>query len=124
MLDVDGDAQVTGKALFTDLREGKMTYPLLVALERDPTLAAAVLECAQKPPDQPLPEMALRSVLAALHNTGAIEACRDKETMDVFMLHPKDRVSEVQRRQMTTVAAAPDASTTWSAPVPLGASRR
>jgi len=35
--------------------------------------------------------------------SAAIEACRDKDTMNVFMLHPKDRVSEVQRRQMTTV---------------------
>ncbi len=54
-----------------------MTYPLLVALERDPKLHSAVLECAQKPPEQPLPAPALASVLSALHKTGAIEACRD-----------------------------------------------
>ena len=36
----------------------------------------------------------------------AIEACRDKPSMTVFILHPKDRISDVQRRQMTTVAAA------------------
>lgn len=35
--------------------------------------------------------------------SAAIEACRDKDTIDIFMLHPKGRVSEVQRRQMTTV---------------------
>ena len=35
--------------------------------------------------------------------SAAIEACRDKDTLDVFMLHPDGRVSEVQRRQMTTV---------------------
>lgn len=77
LLDVDGDAQVTGKALFTDLREGKMTYPLLMAMERDPNLHVAVKECAEKPPELPLPEDALQTVLAALHATGAIEACRD-----------------------------------------------
>jgi octaprenyl-diphosphate synthase len=77
LLDVDGDAQVTGKALFTDLREGKMTYPLLMALERDSSITAAVEECAQKPAELPLPPEALRQVLAALHSTGAIEACRD-----------------------------------------------
>ena len=38
--------------------------------------------------------------------SAAIEACRDRESMDVFILHPRGRVSEVQRRQMTTVAAA------------------
>ncbi len=37
--------------------------------------------------------------------SAAIEACRDRAQIDVFMLHPKDRVSEVQRRQMTTVLA-------------------
>lgn len=77
LLDVNGDAQVTGKALFTDLREGKMTYPLLKALERDPSIASAVTQCAEKPPEQPLPQDALQTVLAALHNTGAIEACRE-----------------------------------------------
>lgn len=37
--------------------------------------------------------------------SAAIAACRDRETMDIFMLHPQGRVSEVQRRQMTTVDA-------------------
>ncbi len=35
--------------------------------------------------------------------SAAIEACRDRANLDVFMLHPFGRVSEVQRRQMTTV---------------------
>lgn len=38
--------------------------------------------------------------------SAAIAACRDRGTMDVVILHPKDRVSVVQRRQMTTVASA------------------
>jgi len=33
----------------------------------------------------------------------AIEACRDRASIDIVILHPKGRVSEVQRRQMTTV---------------------
>ena len=37
--------------------------------------------------------------------SAAIEACRGRDAVTVFMLHPKDRVSEVQRRQMTTVLA-------------------
>ncbi len=32
-----------------------------------------------------------------------IAACAGREAIDIFMLHPKDRTSEVQRRQMTTV---------------------
>jgi threonine synthase len=35
--------------------------------------------------------------------SAAIEACRDRENLDIFMLFPEGRVSEVQRRQMTTV---------------------
>src|SRR6478752_1902242 len=37
--------------------------------------------------------------------SAAIEAVRDRKTIDIFMLHPHARVSEVQRRQMTTVLA-------------------
>jgi len=35
--------------------------------------------------------------------SAAIEACRDRAALDVFILYPHGRVSEVQRRQMTTV---------------------
>jgi threonine synthase len=38
--------------------------------------------------------------------SAAIEACRDRERVEIFILHPKGRVSEVQRRQMTTVTAS------------------
>jgi threonine synthase len=37
--------------------------------------------------------------------SAAIEACRDRDAIDVFIMHPAGRVSEVQRRQMTTVDA-------------------
>jgi threonine synthase len=38
--------------------------------------------------------------------SAAIEACRDRAAIDIVILHPHNRVSEVQRRQMTTVDAA------------------
>lgn len=37
--------------------------------------------------------------------SAAIEGCRRCENLDIFILHPYQRVSEVQRRQMTTVIA-------------------
>ncbi|MCH9692306.1 MAG: threonine synthase [Gammaproteobacteria bacterium] len=37
--------------------------------------------------------------------SAAIEGCRHCENIDIFILHPHGRVSEVQRRQMTTVRA-------------------
>ncbi len=38
--------------------------------------------------------------------SAAIEACRGKPAIDIAILHPRGRTSEVQRRQMTTVAEA------------------
>jgi threonine synthase len=35
--------------------------------------------------------------------SAAIEACRDRDVLDIVVLHPHGRVSDVQRRQMTTV---------------------
>ena len=46
-------------------------------------------------------------VVATSGDTGsaAIEACRGRSSLDIIVLHPNGRVSEVQRRQMTTVIA-------------------
>ncbi len=38
--------------------------------------------------------------------SAAIEAFRDRDNVDIVILHPHERTSEVQRRQMTTVDAA------------------
>jgi threonine synthase len=38
--------------------------------------------------------------------SAAIEACRDRAAIDIFIFYPHGRISEVQRRQMTTVESA------------------
>ncbi len=38
--------------------------------------------------------------------SAAIDACRDRSTIDIVILHPHQRTSDVQRRQMTTVEAS------------------
>jgi threonine synthase len=38
--------------------------------------------------------------------SAALGACRDRAAIDIFFLYPHGRISEVQRRQMTTVDAA------------------
>ena len=37
--------------------------------------------------------------------SAAIEGCKGCENIDIFILHPKGRVSDVQRKQMTCVDA-------------------
>ena len=37
--------------------------------------------------------------------SAALAACRDRAALDIFMLYPHGRISDVQRRQMTTVEA-------------------
>jgi octaprenyl-diphosphate synthase len=44
VLDVAGDGAEVGKTMFADLREGKVTFPLLVALDRDAGLEAMLRE--------------------------------------------------------------------------------
>ena len=46
-------------------------------------------------------------LVATSGDTGsaAIEACRGRDRLEIVVLHPAERVSEVQRRQMTTVDA-------------------
>ena len=53
------------------------------------------------------PRQRLTIVGATRGDTGsaAIDAVAGRERIDIFMLHPKGRVSDVQRRQMTTVLA-------------------
>jgi octaprenyl-diphosphate synthase len=67
VLDLRGDQAVVGKSLLGDLREGKMTFPLIVAVERRPELMPLVARAA-------VDVDAAEPVVAALVETGAIEA--------------------------------------------------
>jgi octaprenyl-diphosphate synthase len=75
-LDFDGDTAVTGKALFTDLREGKMTYPLIVAVAREPGLVPVLEQILAGPEGEPPPEPLRRRVVDALRSSGGLEQCR------------------------------------------------
>lgn len=75
VLDASGDEKVTGKTVLSDLREGKATYPLLLAMDRDADVRAAVKEAGQGSGADLDPEVAGR-VARGLHATGAIEDAR------------------------------------------------
>jgi octaprenyl-diphosphate synthase len=76
-LDFDGDVAATGKDLFADVREGKLTYPLLIAIEREPALARLVAElAAEAETSGTLSRDRAGELVAGLHRTGALDATR------------------------------------------------
>ena len=74
LLDLTGDAATTGKDLFADLREGKMTFPLIVALERDPGLRPVLEEILDS---EAVSDRAAAQVADSLRQTRATEECLD-----------------------------------------------
>src|SRR5262249_37879139 len=77
LLDFAGDAAATGKTLCADLAEGKMTFPLLVGLERDRELRPLVAEVVERArAGQPLPEALVARVVASLRASGSLDECR------------------------------------------------
>ncbi len=78
-LDLADDPAITGKDTLLDLREGKLTWPLLVACERDAGLVAQLQDVAAHPSmlDDPAHAAALRLRILA---TGCVDATRRRAT--------------------------------------------
>jgi len=77
LLDLAGEPAATGKALLADLREGKMTYPLLLALERDPSMVDDVQAlCADF--DAALGTACVAGIYEGLRRTRALEGALHK----------------------------------------------
>jgi geranylgeranyl pyrophosphate synthase len=68
VLDCDGDPDTTGKPLGTDLLDGTVTLPLLVAARRDPQVGAVIARGAR--PEDVLP------TLARVVRSGAVAEAR------------------------------------------------
>jgi len=84
-LDYEGDADVLGKNLGDDLREGKVTLPVIIAMQRAQAADAAQIRLAIEQPDAAhLPDslqmilrvMAATDALSATHQAAAAEAER------------------------------------------------
>jgi threonine synthase len=84
----------------------------VLELFHGPTLAFkdVAMQFLARVMDHILAERGTRATIvgATSGDTGsaAIEAFRGRDTTDIFILHPENRTSEVQRRQMTTVLDA------------------
>lgn len=73
LLDLAGDPTVTGKDCLLDLREGKLTWPLLVACDRDPSLLPDLQAVAA---DWNAAGLSLPELRARIVATGCIEVTR------------------------------------------------
>ncbi len=73
VLDYEGDSQALGKNVGDDLREGKTTLPLLIAMERGSDEERALLRHAIEHGEQER----LDEIVAIVRATGALEATRD-----------------------------------------------
>lgn len=79
MLDYTGSKDNIGKNLGTDLREGKMTMPLIYALRHCPEEDAKIIRTAVSSNDPDL-ESVTRVILAS----GATDACIEAAKKEVF----------------------------------------
>ena len=102
VLDVAGPAERTGKARGTDLLDGTVTLPLIIARERDPELEALDL--------RELDERSAEAACDRIAKTGALEEVR---------ADARDRVAEAKR-----VVASCEALTGNPTPPPGAGSRR
>jgi octaprenyl-diphosphate synthase len=75
VLDAAGDERSTGKTVLSDLREGKATYPLLLAMDRDRDVRDAVREAGSTAGVELDAAVAAR-VARGLVSTGALEDAR------------------------------------------------
>ncbi len=73
VLDYDGDVSEMGKNLGDDLREGKVTLPLIIAMQRGTDAERATIRQAIETGNTE--QMA--HILAIVHQTGALRATRD-----------------------------------------------
>ncbi|MBI4509216.1 MAG: polyprenyl synthetase family protein [Deltaproteobacteria bacterium] len=75
VLDLAGDSAALGKDLLGDLREGKLTLPVLVALRRDPSLSLTLAKAAEATDEAQGAELAA-AVAKETARTGALDVAR------------------------------------------------
>jgi len=100
LLDWADDGGLTGKTLLADLREGKMTYPLILGCERDPAVATLLRETFERG-DGDLSGPAGSRLRDLLERSGAFADCRALA---------RDR----SRAAVSALGGLPDTEATWA----------
>ena len=95
VLDYEGDAQELGKNVGDDLREGKTTLPLLIAMERATPSQRALLRRAIEEGEQER----LQEIVQIVRSTGALEATR--EAARVEARHAIDCIRQLPTNRWT-----------------------
>ena len=76
VLDIDGDPAQLGKSVLSDLREGKLTLPVLLALDARPALREQIQLSPQSLTDDSLPEPTVALLRSALGDSDATRRAR------------------------------------------------
>lgn len=100
VLDYDGDVSAMGKNLGDDLREGKATLPLIIAMQRGTELERATIRQAIETggTDQ------MAQIIVIVHQTGALQATRDaaaaeaQRALNALQGLPENRYSNALRQ--------------------------
>ena len=78
VLDYDGDASEMGKNLGDDLREGKATLPLIIAMQRgNPAEQQLIRQAIEAGQTEQLPD-----IIAIVRQTGALQATREAAAVE------------------------------------------
>ena len=78
VLDYDGDPTVMGKSLGNDLREGKATLPLIIAMQRSQPAQRKIVQNAIETGDN----AQIQSILSIIRDTGALDASRQAAAIE------------------------------------------
>ena len=107
MLDYDGEVLEMGKNLGDDLREGKVTLPLIIAMQRGTDAERATIRQAIENGDTA--DMA--QIIAIVQQTGAMQATRDaaaaeaQRALDALQTFPENPYSDALRQLASQLLA-------------------
>jgi octaprenyl-diphosphate synthase len=110
-LDYEGDASNLGKNLGDDLREGKVTLPLILAMQRANSADAQMIRAAIEQPDAQRLEQQLGEILGIIRRTDALQATHavareeSKRAVDALVALP-DSVYKHALLQLATQSLA------------------